>query len=156
MFKIQDYIVCPGHGVAKVYQIESREVNGQKINFYILEVLLNKMKIMIPDTESALRPLANKDQINDVYKLLENHEVSVDTSTWLKRYTLFSKKLRTGSVLEIAEVFHQIMLSKKIKTLAFGERKMLDQCKDLLTTELSLSLGDYPDSVSEKLVSFYK
>jgi CarD family transcriptional regulator len=41
------------------------------------------------------------------------------------------------------------------KKLSFGERKMLDQCKELLVKEISLSSGAPEGSVLEKIDSLY-
>jgi len=42
-----------------------------------------------------------------------------------------------------------------IKKLSFGERKMLDQCKELIVKEISLSSGAPEGEVSEKIDSIY-
>ena len=46
-FKIGDNAVYPAHGVAKITGIESRDIAGQKKEFYILKILDTEMKLML-------------------------------------------------------------------------------------------------------------
>ena len=41
------------------------------------------------------------------------------------------------------------------KKLSFGERKMLDQCKELLVKEIALSSGTPEPEISNKIDSLY-
>ncbi len=133
MFNIGDYAVCPGHGVGQIVDIEERELGNSKKNFYIIKILANGMTVMVPtDSEVGIRGLVGSDEIEKVYSLLNNHDVKVDNSTWNRRYREYSLKIKTGSVIEIAEVLRQLFLLKNKKSLSFGEKKMLDQCRELL------------------------
>jgi CarD family transcriptional regulator len=63
--------------------------------------------------------------------------------------------VKTGSLIEIADVLRQLLLLKMTKKLSFGERKMLDQCKDLIVKEISLSTGSAENDINQKIDSFY-
>ncbi len=75
--------------------------------------------------------------------------------TWNRRHREYTLKVKTGSLLEIADVLRQLLLLKMIKKLSFGEKKMLDQCKELIVKEISLSSGSPEGEVSEKIDSIY-
>nr|2LT4_A Chain A, Transcriptional regulator, CarD family [Myxococcus xanthus DK 1622] len=47
-FKTGDKAVYPGQGVGEVMGIEHTEVAGQRQSFYVLRILENGMRIMIP------------------------------------------------------------------------------------------------------------
>jgi len=156
MFNIGDYAVCPGHGVGQISDIEEREMGLQKKTFYIIRILANGMTVMVPtDSENGIRPLVSDDEVHSVYELLSNHDVKVDQSTWNRRYRDFSAKIKTGSVVEIAEVLRQLFLLKNKKALSFGEKKMLDQCRDLLAQEFSLSNNRDKNEINEKINSYF-
>ena len=53
-FQVGDNAVYPAHGVAQITGIESRDIAGQKKEFYILKILETDMKLMIP-TDGAQR-----------------------------------------------------------------------------------------------------
>ena len=54
------------------------------------------------------------------------------------------EKIKTGSVFEVAEVLRDLSILKSDKSLSFGERRMLDQAKNLLVKELSIA-EDIPE-----------
>lgn len=157
MFNIGDYAVCPGHGVGQIVDIEERELGNTKKNFFIIKILANGMTVMVPtDSETGIRGLVNEDEIEEVYSLLNNHDIKVDNSTWNRRYREYSLKIKTGSVKEIAEVLRQLFLLKSKKSLSFGEKKMLDQCRELLVQEISLTNGIDKNSTADKINSFFQ
>lgn len=152
MFKIGDYAVCPGHGVGQVCDIETREIGKEEKSFYIIKIFNNGMTVMVPtDSENGARSLVDTNEINNVYELLKDHEVEVDNSTWNRRYRDYMGKIKTGSLIEIADVLRSLFLLKLKKNLSFGEKKMLEQCRSLLAQEISISKGDDVKSVEDQL-----
>ena len=55
--------------------------------------------------KEGIRPLIEEREITDVYELLDDHDVELDTSTWNRRYRDYMNKIKTGSLLEIALLF---------------------------------------------------
>lgn len=156
MFNLGDNVVCPGHGVGQILSVETKEMGEGTKSFYIIKVITNGMKVMIPtDSKEGVRPLVGNEEILNVFKLLKDHEVKVDNSTWNRRHREYSLKVKTGSLLEIADVLRQLLLLKVSKKLSFGERKMLDQCKELLVKEIALSSGSPETAVSTQIDSLY-
>lgn len=156
MFKIGDYAVCPGHGVGQICDIEDREIGDEKKSFYIMKIISNGMTVMVPvNAVDGIRALASDQEIVDVYDLLNDHDVQVDNSTWNRRYREYMLKIKTGSLLEIAEVLRSLFLLKQTKNLSFGEKKMLDQCRDLLAQEISLTDGQEKKEVSSNIDSYF-
>jgi CarD family transcriptional regulator len=48
MFKIGDKVVYPMHGAGVIESIEEKEVLGEKRQYYILQLPVGDMKVMIP------------------------------------------------------------------------------------------------------------
>ena len=156
MFNLGEHVVCPGHGVGQICSVETRELNGEMKSFYIIKIISNGMKIMVPvDSKEGVRGLMPSTEIGGVFELLKNQNVKVDMSTWNRRHREYSLKVKTGSLIEIADVLRQLLLLKMTKKLSFGERKMLDQCKDLIVKEISLSTGSAENDINQKIDSFY-
>jgi CarD family transcriptional regulator len=156
MFDLGDHVVCPGHGVGQVCSVETKELNGEMKSFYIIKVVSNGMKVMIPvESNEGVRALIPETEINGVFELLKDQNVKVDQSTWNRRHREYTLKVKTGSLLEIADVLRQLLLLKMTKKLSFGERKMLDQCKELIVKEIALSSGTPEGKISEKIDSLY-
>jgi CarD family transcriptional regulator len=154
MFKVGDLAVYPAQGVGVIEAIENREVGGNRQLFYIMKIMGNGMKIMIP-MESAksvgLREVIMKKEIPKVYAILRNKDVTIDKQTWNKRYREYLEKIKTGSVFEIARVLRDLLILKSDKNLSFGERKMMDTAKSLLIKEISVASNAAETQVEEDL-----
>jgi len=140
-FEVGDLAVYPAHGVGQIQAIESRVVNGEKHDFYIMKVLENSMVIMIPtaNVESVgLRDIIDKKDVPKVYEVMKTRKEGLpDNQTWNRRYREYMDKIKTGSLYDVAEVFRDLFLLKLTKDLSFGERKLYDTAQVLLVKELS-------------------
>lgn len=155
-FKIGDFAVCPGHGVGQLIDIEERLIGAEKKYFFIIKVISNGMTVMVPtSSENGIRALVGENEISKVFEVLKNHDVSVDNSTWNRRYRDYMTKIKTGSLIEIADVLRALFLLKNQKSLSFGEKKMLDQCRELLAQEISISQGGVKKEVVQNIDSCF-
>ena len=157
-FRVGDLAVYPAHGVAQIVGIETREISGNKQTFYILKILENGMKIMIPTRNAGavgLRELIRADEVDEVFAILKSREVAVEGQTWNRRYREYMEKIKTGSVFEIAEVLRDLSLLKHDKDLSFGERKMLDTARSLLIKELSLAKDCSEEEIESDLKKIF-
>lgn len=156
MLNIGDYAVCPGHGVGQIMEIEERALGGETKSYFIIKIVANGMTVMVPtDSEDGVRALVENSEVDSVYTLLKDHDVEVDNSTWNRRYRDYMTKVKTGSLIEIAEVLRDLFLLKEKKSLSFGEKKMLDQCRELLAQEISITGGIETKEVKEQINSFF-
>ena len=74
-FQVGDLAVYPAHGVGMIEAIESRVVNGEEHNFYILKVLENNMVIMIPTrnvVQVGLREVIDEAEIPKIYEVMQS------------------------------------------------------------------------------------
>jgi CarD family transcriptional regulator len=156
MFEIGNYVVCPGHGVGQVSNIEIKELGGEELSFYIIKIISNGMTVMVPcDNKLGVRELIGDQDVTDVFELLNEHDVKVDNSTWNRRHREYLAKVKTGSLLEIADVLRSLFLLKVSKKLSFGERKMMDQCKELIVKEIAISTGGVEKEIDKKIESCF-
>ncbi|MCA9521332.1 MAG: CarD family transcriptional regulator [Myxococcales bacterium] len=158
MFKVGDMAVYPAQGVAEILGIESKSIAGNEEIFYVLRVLNTERRIMIPLNKVAdvgLRPIIDDDQVEEVYGVLRQRDVELDNQTWNRRYRKYVEKIRTGSVIDVAEVLRDLYLLKLDKTLSFGERKMLDTARGLLVKELSIAQAIDEESISTELEEMF-
>jgi CarD family transcriptional regulator len=105
--------------------IENREVMGSRQLFYVMKIMGNGMKIMIPLHSAksvGLREVVPAADIPKIYAILRNKDVSIDKQTWNKRYREYLEKIKTGSVFEIARVLRDLLILKtdKISPSASG------------------------------------
>ena len=158
-FQVGDLAVYPAHGVGEIQAIESRVVNGEKHDFYIMKVLENGMVIMIPirNVESVgLRDIISKEDVSKVYDVMKSRKEGLpDNQTWNRRYREYMDKIKTGSLYDVAEVFRDLSLLKFTKDLSFGERKLYDTAQVLLVRELSTAKNTDEDTIISELESLF-
>jgi CarD family transcriptional regulator len=142
MFKKGDLAVYPAHGVGIIETIETKEISGFSQDFYVIRILDNNMKIMVPTQNVksvGLREIIGRKEVPRLYSILKKRDMVIDNQTWNRRYRDYMDKIKTGSVFEVAEVYRDLLMLKEDKDLSFGERKMLDTARNLLVKEISLA-----------------
>lgn len=142
LFVQGDMAVYPAHGVGVIEAIESQTVAGIDQAFYVMKILDNNMKIMIPTATSdnvGLRAIISKKEVEAVLDILKDRETEIGAQTWNRRYRDYMEKIKTGSIHEVAAVLRDLYLLSVDKDLSYGERKMMDTAKNLLVTEISLA-----------------
>jgi CarD family transcriptional regulator len=158
-FKVGDLAVYPAHGVGRIEAIESRVVNGEKHDFYIMKILENNMVIMIPtwNVESVgLRDVIGAQEIPRIMDVIRaKRDLAMDNQTWNRRYREYMDKIKTGSLYEVAEVFRDLSLLKLTKDLSFGERKLYDTAHTLLIKELSTARKVDEKTVAVEIEAFF-
>jgi len=154
MFKVGDLAVYPAQGVGVIEAIEKKDIMGNNQTFYIMKIMGNGMKIMIPTSSAksvGLREVIEEKEIYKVYDILKNKDITIDKQTWNKRYREYLEKIKTGSVYEIAKVLRDLLILKNDKNLSFGERKMMDTAKSLLIKEISVATKSDETKIEQDL-----
>ena len=140
-FKVGDLAVYPAHGVGRINSIETKMVNGETHDFYMMKIIENEMLIMIPTwnvEQVGLRDIIDEEEVSKVYDVMKKREnIASEPQTWNRRYREYMDKIKTGSLYDVAEVFRDLTLLKLNKDLSFGERKLFDTAQTLLVMELS-------------------
>ena len=158
MFSEGDMAVYPAHGVGVIKSVAMQTVAGIDQSFYVLEILENRMTIMIPTISSesvGLRAIVNESEVSGVLDILADRTVELGSQTWNRRYRDYMEKIKTGSVHEVAAVLRDLFLLSVDKDLSYGERKMLDTAKGLLVKELSLAQDIEESDVSETIEAIF-
>jgi CarD family transcriptional regulator len=79
--------------------------------------------------------------------------VAVTSQPWNRRYREYTEMLKSGSPFEVAKVLRDLYRLKGDKELSFGERRLLDQARSLLVTELALARRCKEQRVEQEIES---
>ncbi|HZH93573.1 MAG TPA: CarD family transcriptional regulator [Tissierellaceae bacterium] len=153
MFKIGDKIVYPMHGAGVIEKLETKEILGEKREYFIIKMPIGDMKVMVPVSnvdEVGVREIISPDEIEDIMSILRGHKTKMPQN-WNRRYRINMDRIKTGDIHEIASVVRNLTLLDNEKSLSTGERKMLSNAKQMLLSELVLVTGNSYEEV-EKLV----
>lgn len=141
MFNIGDKVVYPMHGAGVIEAIEEKEILGEKQKYYIMRIPIGDMKVMIPLNnieEIGVREISGEEEIKEVFNILRG-EKSKMSNNWNRRYRANMEKIRSGNIFQLAEVVRNLSLRDIEKGLSTGERKMLENAKQILASEIVLS-----------------
>ena len=149
MFKVGDKVVYPMHGAGVIEAIEEKEVLGDIRRYYIMKIPCGDMKVMVPMDnieEIGLREVIDADGVSKVISILKDKETDM-SNNWSRRYRTNMDKIRSGSIYEVAEVVRNLSIRDRDKGLSTGERKMLDNARQILVSELVLAQEAQEDHV---------
>ena len=99
------------------------------------------MNVMVPvDAESSvgMRMVQGQQTIDRAIEILGEVSTAMD-SNWNRRNRDNMDKLRTGDILQVAEVVRNLMRVDRAKGLSAGEKKMLANARQILISEIILS-----------------
>jgi len=156
MFKIGDKIVYPMHGAGVIESIEDKEILGERRSYYVLRIPMGEMKVMVPisNVESVgLRKIIGVEEVGEVFGVLQQKD-SPMSGNWNRRYRSNMEKIKSGNVYELAEVVRNLAARDKEKGLSTGEKKMLDNARQILLSELVLVKGEQEDDIKELLQKY--
>ena len=152
MFNVGDKIVYPMHGAGTIDAIEEKDILGEKQNYYIIK-MPGEVKVMVPTNkaeEVGVRNIINKEEASKVMSILGENETEM-SQNWNKRYRDNMDKMKSGDIYEVADVVRNLSFKQKEKGLSTGEKKMLNNAKQILVSELVLAEHASQEEV-EKLV----
>ncbi len=158
MFKVDDLAVYPAHGVGRIEAIEEKDIGGTRQLFYIMRILDNDMKIMIPQNNAenvGLRNIISDEEVEQVYRILKKKDVEFTTQTWNRRYREYMEKIKTGSIFDLATVLRDLYILQMDKPLSFGEKKMMDTARGLLIKELSIARGKKESEIEKGIEEIF-
>ena len=119
-----------------------------------MKMPIGDMKVMVPVcnvTDIGIREIAGDDEIKEVFDVLKGSQTKMPQN-WNRRYRLNMDKIKSGNIYEIASVVRNLMIRDIEKGLSTGERKMLNNAKQMLVSEIVLSKG-IEQQETEKLIN---
>ena len=148
-FAVGEKVVYPNQGVGTIENISTRFFSQKPEKFYLLRLICSSMTVMVPFANAhtiGLRKLSRNGDVSKVLGYLAGPDIE-SLSDWKVRFRINSDKMLTGSLLQIAEVFKQLVRLQSEKPLSFREKKMLDRARGMLIGEVAQARG-IPESES--------
>lgn len=153
MYSVGDKVLYPTHGAGVIDSIEEKTLLGEKKSYYTMRMPVGDMKVMVP-LESAdaagLRRVVSKSDAENVIKKLATDE-PYENSSWNRRFRENSEKIRSGNIYLVASVVRALTIRERERGLSTGEKKMLSDSRQILISELVLSLDKTKEEVSEMI-----
>jgi CarD family transcriptional regulator len=138
LYKVGDKVVYPHHGAGTVVKKEKRDVLGEKREYLTIKILHNDMTVNVPAENAekvGLRKVIGEDMVKVVVKALTGGGTQMPKN-WNRRFKHNRDKMKTGDILELAEVVRNLALRDHEKGLSTGEKQMFVKAKKILASEL--------------------
>lgn len=153
MFSIGDKVAYPMHGAGIVEGIEDKTILGELKSYYIVRILHGNMQVMVPVNSGegvGLRCIADPSVIEDVKAVLGAESTPMDEN-WNRRNRENLDKLKTGDLCCVAEVIRNLVRVDRVKKLSTGEKKMLNNARQILASEMML-ISDISEDEAQNII----
>ena len=155
-YQIGDKILYPMHGAGEIIGIEEKEILGEMQSYYVLKLPAGDMKVMLSISkleEIGVRDIIDAEAAKKVIADFNTVFSGERENNWNKRYRDNMSRLKTGDISEVLSVVKSLIIRDKQKGLSTGERKMLNNSKQILFSELILASGKSLDELEQMLDS---
>ena len=145
MFCVGDKIVYPMYGAGIIEDLEHKSVDGGLTNnvYYVLNIPVGNLKIMLSVNKAeglGVREISCSDEVVDIIESIMSEPIEMPEN-WNERYKLNMEKIKTGRLSESALVFRNLMIREQKRVLSSAEKKVLTNAKQVILSELILSLS---------------
>lgn len=143
MFVLNENVVYPAHGVAKIARIFEKSLAGSPVTLFELKFLHKDTTILVPVDNmvaSGIRKISSPETVTAIWLLLSQEAIGKESqcANWNKRNKDYQCKLSTGNVYDICTIYRDLMSISAHKELSFGEKILLGQTEMLLAQEIAL------------------
>ncbi|MGX1098021.1 CarD family transcriptional regulator [Amorphus sp. MBR-141] len=139
IFKPQDYIVYPAHGVGQIEAIEEQEVAGHKLELIVVNFEKDKMTLRVPVAKAksaGLRKLAEPVTVKKALDVVTGR-ARVKRTMWSRRAQEYEAKINSGDLLSIAEVVRDLFRADTQPEQSYSERQLFEAALDRMAREIA-------------------
>jgi CarD family transcriptional regulator len=132
---------------------EAKKILGEERQYLTIKILHNDMTVMVPCEnagKAGLRRIIDEEAIKKVLSVLQD-DVSEMPKNWNRRFKHNRDKIKTGDILELAEVVRNLALREHEKGLSTGEKQMFTRAKKILASELMYALDKDEEGAEQYL-----
>lgn len=145
-FSVGDKVVYPHHGAAIVEKREKRKIEFEgktkNVEYLVMRVAYTDLVVRVPAErvdEIGIRDVINTEEVEEVFAVIMKTDARTP-SNWSRRFKNHIEKLKSGDIYQVAEVVRNLSSRDGDKGLSAGEKRMLSQARNILTSELSYAL----------------
>jgi len=142
MYKKGDKIVYPLYGAGIIEDLEEKDIDGSILTYYALNIPVGNLTIKISAAKAeslGVRAVLQSDIV--MAELTSISSMVIDMpDNWNLRYKENMERIKTGELPQVAIVFRSLLLRERERGLSTAEKKMMTTAKQILLSELILSL----------------
>lgn len=139
LFKANEHVVYPTHGVGLVTGIETQVIAGHKLRLYVIDFDDNRMTLRVPTGKalgSGLRKISSKKIMDNAVATLKGR-ARIKRTMWSRRAQEYEAKINSGDPLAIAEVVRDLHRNADQPDQSFSERQIYEAALERLVNEVA-------------------
>ena len=143
-FRVKDHVVYPAHGVGRITGVETSEVAGLQMKFFIVSYKQEKMTVRVPADraeEYGMRGIATKEQMDKALAILKGR-ARIKRAMWSRRAQEYDQKINSGDLVAVAEVVRDLHRAEDDpREQSYSERQLYEAARLRLCRELAAVRG---------------
>jgi CarD family transcriptional regulator len=152
-FAPKDFVVYPTHGVGYIKAIEKQEIEGAKMDLFVINFEKDKMTLRVPVTKAStvgMRKLSSSKVMDTALTTLKG-KARAKRTMWSRRAQEYQAKINSGDPVAIAEVIRDLHRNASQPDQSYSERQIYEAAMERLARELAAveKIGD--DVATERL-----
>lgn len=153
MFRINDFVVYPSHGVGKVIAIEEQMIADMPLEMFVISFEKYKMTLRVPVSKAesvGMRSLSTPEEVEKAMRTLKGR-ARVKRAMWSRRAQEYEQKINSGDLIMIAEVVRDLHRNDDQREQSYSERQLYEAALERLTREFAAVDGGGEDASQAKI-----
>jgi CarD family transcriptional regulator len=152
-FAVGDKVVYPHHGAAVIVRKERVAFQGQRTDYFVLEVATDQLILKVPvhtALDRGVRPVISRVVARKVLATFREppEEAGANWSRW---YKLLTEKINSGDIFQVAEVVRDLTFAQQTKGISPALKRMLSKARLILASELRFALDVSEEEAMRRL-----
>ena len=152
-FAPKDFVVYPTHGVGYIKAIEKQEIEGAKMDLFVINFEKDKMTLRVPVTKAStvgMRKLSSSKVMDTALTTLKG-KARAKRTMWSRRAQEYQAKINSGDPVAIAEVIRDLHRNASQPDQSYSERQIYEAALERLARELAAVETIGEDVATERL-----
>ncbi|MBT3395882.1 MAG: CarD family transcriptional regulator [Alphaproteobacteria bacterium] len=152
-FAPKDFVVYPTHGVGFIKAIEKQEIEGTKMELFVINFEKDKMTLRVPVTKAStvgMRKLSSSKVMDTALTTLKG-KARAKRTMWSRRAQEYQAKINSGDPVAIAEVIRDLHRNASQPDQSYSERQIYEAALERLARELAAVEKIGEDAATERL-----
>ena len=154
LFKANQHIVYPAHGVGIVTSIDQEVIAGFDIEVYTVHFEQDKMTLRVPTAKagtSGMRALSDELTLKDSFTTLKGR-ARIKRTMWSRRAQEYEAKINSGDLILVSEVVRDLHRTDAQPEQSYSERQLYERAIDRMVREVAAIRKESRDAALEDVL----
>jgi len=154
LFKANQHIVYPAHGVGIVTSVDQEVIAGFDIEVYVVHFEQDKMTLRVPTAKAAtsgMRALSDELTLKDAFTTLKGR-ARIKRTMWSRRAQEYEAKINSGDLILVAEVVRDLHRTDAQPEQSYSERQLYERAIDRMVREVAAIRKESRDEALESVL----